>query len=200
MYIRSCNNIESHTVQDYGPKVNFKRQKVKLGSFDGLPPFSEWLVRRMQRDVEELRDFTSVELCNLDYSPERGSAIDPHMDDGWIWGERLVTLNMLSHTYLTFSPAPLHTPPSCSHNNSTPQTSLQIHVPLPQRSLVIVQGSSRYHWQHSIRREHIHSRRLATTLRELTADFKPGGSFYDSAGREILRTASNFQGTPVNFR
>ena len=92
-------------MQDYGPKVNFKRQKVKLGSFNGLPPFSEGLVKRMQQsdEMEELRGFTPVELCNLDYSPERGAAIDPHMDDNWIWGERLVTLNLLSSTYLTFS-------------------------------------------------------------------------------------------------
>ena len=82
--------------------MNFKRQKVKLGSFNGLPAFSEALVTRMESEVEELRGFRPAELCNLDYSPARGSAIDPHMDDDWIWGERLVTLNLLSPTYLTF--------------------------------------------------------------------------------------------------
>ena len=98
--------------------MNFKRQKVKLGSFNGLPPFSERLVKQIQSEVEEVRGFTPVELCNLDYSPERGSAIDPHTDDDWIWGERLVTLNLLSPTYLTFSnsssvkrlPSDSHTP------------------------------------------------------------------------------------------
>jgi alkylated DNA repair protein alkB family protein 4 len=104
-------------LQDYGPKVNFKRQKVKLGSFNGLPPFSAGLVKRMQQqsEMEELRGFTPVELCNLDYSPERGSAIDPHMDDEWIWGERLVTLNLLSPTYLTFSNNSIECSPSDSH-------------------------------------------------------------------------------------
>ena len=102
-------------LQDYGPKVNFKRQKVKLGSFNGLPPFSERLVKRMQSELEELRGFTPVELCNLDYSPERGSAIDPHMDDDWIWGERLITLNLLSPTYLTFSNNSTKCSPSGSH-------------------------------------------------------------------------------------
>lgn len=33
-----------------------------------------------------LEDFRPVEQCNLDYSPERGSAIDPHLDDAWLWG------------------------------------------------------------------------------------------------------------------
>ena len=102
-------------LQDYGPKVNFKRQKVKLGSFNGLPPFSEGLVKRMQSEVAELRGFTPVELCNLDYSPERGSAIDPHVDDNWIWGERLVTLNLLSPTYLTFSNNSIQLLPPDSH-------------------------------------------------------------------------------------
>ena len=184
-------------MQDYGPKVNFKRRKVKLGSFNGLPSFSERLVREMHKQVRELRGFTPVELCNLDYSPERGSAIDPHTDDDWIWGERLVTLNLLSHTYLTFSPISITPSPSTSRVR---HSLLRVSTPLPRRSLVIVQGSSRYQWQHSIHREHICSRRLATTLRELTDDFMPGGKHYDNIGREVLETAANFQGTPVNFR
>ena len=186
--------------------MNFKRQKVKIGSFNGLPPFSKWIVKRMQDSVERLKDFTPVELCNLDYSPERGSAIDPHMDDDWLWGERLVTLNLLSHTYLTFSPSlsvrPRQAQTSSSHHTSSTDQPLLlcVCVPLPQRSLVIVQGSSRYHWQHAIHREHICSRRLATTVRELTVDFMPGGKFFDDVGRDILETASRFDGTPINFR
>lgn len=176
--------------------MNFKRQKVKLGLFNGLPPFSEWLIRRMQNETEELKDFTPVELCNLDYSPDRGSAIDPHMDDVWMWGERLVTLNLLSHTFLTFSSSNESSPSNTQCRAST----LQICVPLPQRSLVIVQGPSRYQWQHSICRDHICSRRLATTLRELTVDFMPGGKFYDDVGKDILEAATSFCGSPVNFR
>uniref|UniRef100_K7F0I8 Alpha-ketoglutarate-dependent dioxygenase AlkB-like domain-containing protein n=1 Tax=Pelodiscus sinensis TaxID=13735 RepID=K7F0I8_PELSI len=50
-----------------------------------------------------LEDFFPVEQCNLDYLPERGSAIDPHFDDWWLWGERLVSLNLLSKTVLSMS-------------------------------------------------------------------------------------------------
>ena len=39
-----------------------------------------------------------MELCNLWYDPQRGAAIDPHKDDAWLWGERLVTLNLLTDT------------------------------------------------------------------------------------------------------
>ncbi|XP_054716525.1 alpha-ketoglutarate-dependent dioxygenase alkB homolog 4-like isoform X2 [Uloborus diversus] len=90
--------------QDFGPKVNFKKKKGKVGDFRGFPYFSRLIVDRMQL-LPELVDFQPIELCNLEYSPERGSAIDPHIDDSWIWGERLVTVNLVSNTVLTLTPA-----------------------------------------------------------------------------------------------
>ncbi|CAL1292417.1 unnamed protein product [Larinioides sclopetarius] len=92
--------------QDFGPKVNFKKKKAKIGDFKGLPYFTKNIVERLQQ-CKDLSDFKPVELCHLDYSPDRGSAIDPHLDDFWIWGERLVTINLASSTVLTLSPANL---------------------------------------------------------------------------------------------
>ncbi|KAM4760594.1 alpha-ketoglutarate-dependent dioxygenase alkB homolog 4 isoform 1-T1 [Cyanocitta cristata] len=88
--------------QDYGPKVNFKKQRLKAGSFTGLPGFSRKIVAQMKA-CAVLSGFLPVEQCNLDYRPERGSAIDPHFDDWWLWGERLVSLNLLSKTVLSMS-------------------------------------------------------------------------------------------------
>uniref|UniRef100_A0A8C3MLJ1 Uncharacterized protein n=1 Tax=Geospiza parvula TaxID=87175 RepID=A0A8C3MLJ1_GEOPR len=88
--------------QDYGPKVNFKKQRLKAGSFTGLPSFSRKIVAQMKA-CAVLSGFLPVEQCNLDYRPERGSAIDPHFDDWWLWGERLVSLNLLSKTVLSMS-------------------------------------------------------------------------------------------------
>ncbi|XP_006007861.2 alpha-ketoglutarate-dependent dioxygenase alkB homolog 4 isoform X3 [Latimeria chalumnae] len=88
--------------QDYGPKVNFKKQKLKAGGFSGLPSFSRMIVDRM-RQHKFLEGFKPVEQCNLDYSPMRGSAINPHFDDSWLWGERLISLNLLSDTILSMS-------------------------------------------------------------------------------------------------
>ena len=68
---------------------------MRLGDFQGLPAISKALVERMVREPV-LAGFQPVEQCNLDYHPERGSSIDPHLDDSWLWGERLVTINMLS--------------------------------------------------------------------------------------------------------
>lgn len=173
--------------------MNFKRQKVKLGSFNGLPPFSRALVARMVETVSCLRNFSPVELCNLDYHPERGSAIDPHRDDSWLWGERLVTLNLLSHTTLTFSTSPPNPTPA-----SPPPVTMEIHVPLPRRSLVVVEGPARHHWLHCIKRRHIVARRLAITLRELSSEFLPGGREED-VGRRLRDVASTFDGKPTNF-
>ena len=33
-----------------------------------------------------------------------GACINPHIDDCWIWGERIVQLNLMSDTYLTLVP------------------------------------------------------------------------------------------------
>ena len=46
--------------QDYGPKVNFKKQKVKTEVFTGLPNFSKFVYDRML-SVPNLTDFQPVE-------------------------------------------------------------------------------------------------------------------------------------------
>lgn len=152
-----------------------------MGNFTGLPNYSAFLYERI-RTTEGLTDFVPVELCNLEYVPERGSAIDPHFDDFWLWGERLVTVNLLSDTVLTMS---------------REEQQVEVAVPLPRRSLIVVQGPARYHWKHAILRHSVRARRLATTLRELTPLFLQGG---DSAkiGREIIDAALTFNGKITN--
>lgn len=168
-------------VQDYGPKVNFKKRKVKLGMFTGLPDYSKHLVESMVA-MPILDHFMPVEQCNLDYDTSRGSAIVAHSDDEWLWGERLVTINLLSSTFLTFS---------------LREHSVAVHVPLPQRSLVVVSGPARHQWLHSISREHIKGRRVAITFRELGEDFLPGGED-EATGQQLIKLATTFTGLPVN--
>ncbi|KAF2359069.1 Oxoglutarate/iron-dependent dioxygenase, partial [Trinorchestia longiramus] len=88
--------------QNYGPKCNFKKRKVKLDNFTGYPQFTKFLQDRFQ-EVELLRDFHTVEQCSLDYTPSRGSSIDPHIDDCWIWGERIPTVSLMSDSVLTLT-------------------------------------------------------------------------------------------------
>lgn len=92
--------------QDFGPKVNFKKQRVKADAFHGFPSYMPIVMNSFAAfSGDSMRGFEPVELCNLKYSPERGSCIDPHFDDFWLWGERLVTLNLRGATVLTFSRA-----------------------------------------------------------------------------------------------
>ncbi|KAF7244407.1 hypothetical protein EYD10_09391 [Varanus komodoensis] len=208
--------------QDYGPKVNFKKRKLKVGTFAGLPCFSQEIVARM-RNYSVLEGFFPVEQCNLDYGPERGSSIDPHWDDWWVWGERLVSLNLLSSTVLSMScdlddsfqlfPAFLQQdkqmyssrPPDVSQDHQTvdptstgsvPFKEVTVAIHLPRRSLVVLYGAARYKWKHAIYRNHIKSRRICITFRELSAEFSPGGE-QEELGKELLGMAQTFQGIPV---
>ncbi|KYK68389.1 hypothetical protein TGPRC2_246140 [Toxoplasma gondii TgCatPRC2] len=52
--------------------------------------------------AELLANFQPVELCLLEYVPDRGSHIEEHFDDFWLWGPRLVTFNLASSTILSF--------------------------------------------------------------------------------------------------
>ncbi|XP_046554091.1 alpha-ketoglutarate-dependent dioxygenase alkB homolog 4-like [Haliotis rubra] len=167
--------------QDYGPKVNFKKKKVKTGVFTGLPDFSQFLYERM-KTVPHLEDFIPVELCNLEYVPERGSAIDPHFDDFWLWGERLVTLNLVSDTTLCFT--------------RDDMLGVEVHVPLLQRSLTVVFGPARAEWKHAIHRHDIKQKRIAMTFRELSDEFRGQGKLV-STGQKLIDVALTFTGTAV---
>ncbi|NXU89653.1 ALKB4 dioxygenase, partial [Xiphorhynchus elegans] len=209
--------------QDYGPKVNFKKQRLKAGGFTGLPSFSRKIVAQMKA-CSVLRGFLPVEQCNLDYTPERGSAIDPHFDDWWLWGERLVTLNLLSNTVLSMScdsedaiqlfptsskgelspPGSFTQTSACGNSGEesvlsprlVPSKEVIVAVHLPRRALVVLQGEARYRWKHGIHRKHIEHRRVCVTFRELSAEFSAGGR-HEELGKELLEIALSFQGRPV---
>lgn len=175
------NSKFSLILQDYGPKVNFKRKKLKVADFTGLPEYSKDIYERM-RKMDILSDFKPVELCNLEYSSERGSSIEPHFDDFWLWGERLVTLNLLSDSVLCFT------------NENQP--GIEVHVPMFRRSLLIVYGPARHLWKHAIHRSDILSKRLAITFRELSDEFKDGGPRGDE-GNQLLDIALTFTGQAI---
>ncbi|KAM9333309.1 alpha-ketoglutarate-dependent dioxygenase alkB homolog 4 isoform 2-T2 [Pholidichthys leucotaenia] len=174
--------------QDFGPKVNFKKKKVRVGDFSGLPAVSQKLILRMQQEPN-LADFKPVEQCNLDYHPERGSAIDPHLDDSWLWGERLVTVNMLSSTTLTLSL-------ERGLRELGLEGEIHVAVHLPRRCLVVLYGEARHRWKHAIHRKDVNERRVCSTYRELSAEFLPGGQQAE-VGSQLLSIALSFQGTPT---
>lgn len=149
---------EGRSKQDYGPKISFIRRKVSVGTFGGFPHFAINLFNRMQRNHPEVMDdFVPVEFCILEYKPERGSYIRPHFDDKWAWGDRLVTVNLLSETTLRLT-REFNIPP------------YEIAIRMPARSLLVIQGEARYDWQHSINKYDIKSRRIAMTWREFSEE------------------------------
>jgi len=91
---------------DYGPGVNFKRQKVKLGPFIGLPAASRPVVKLFaadQRCAGALAGFVPIECGVIEYDPALGAQIERHRDDRWLWGERIATLSLAAATTMSFS-------------------------------------------------------------------------------------------------
>ena len=89
--------------QNFGPRANFKKRKAKVGQFAGFPTDTKFIQDRF-KSVPILECYKTVEQCSIEYRPETGAAIEPHIDDCWIWGERIVQLNLLSDTVLTINP------------------------------------------------------------------------------------------------
>lgn len=158
---------EGRAKQDYGPKVSFLKRKATVGNFGGFPDFAVNLMNRMQlRHSTMLGDFLPVEFCILEYTRERGSYIRPHYDDKWIWGDRLVTVNLLSETALRLT-REFNIPP------------YEILIRMPARSLIVIQGEARYNWHHSISRYDIKSRRIAMTWREFSEEVMQDHEYKD---------------------
>ena len=157
--------------QDYGPRANYKKQKLKLDKFFGLPAYSSFLRRRLH-EISELQDFIPVEQCNLQYHPDQGSSIDFHFDDFWLWGERLIIINLLSDSAMLFN-----------------YQDHYVKVPLPRRSLIVMRGDGRDKWKHAIVREDIVDRRISVTFRELSQLFLNGER--RDEGQEIIEIAAN---------
>ena len=162
--------------------MNFKKKKVKMAVFTGLPALSKIIIDRMHHH-SSLTDFIPVELCHLEYIPERGSAIDPHFDDFWLWGERLVTLNLASETMHTMT------------IDSMP--GVEVDIVLPRRTLIIASGPARNDWKHGIKRMNIHCRRIAMTFRELAPEFLEGGKNV-ALGKEMMEIAQTFKGVAIS--
>lgn len=48
-----------------------------------------------------------------------------------------------------------------------------IRIPMPNRSLIVLYGPSRYQWEHCVLREDIHQRRVCVAYREFTIPYLP---------------------------
>ncbi len=96
-------SVSGRRKQNFGPRANFKGRKAKCGNFCGFPICTEFIQSRFD-SVPRLEGYRTVEQCSIEYTPATGASIEPHIDDCWIWGERIVQLNLLSDAVLTFFP------------------------------------------------------------------------------------------------
>lgn len=94
-----------------------------MGMFQGFPAFTKFVQTKFENEPL-LRDFRSVEQCSLEYDSSKGASIDPHVDDCWVWGERVVTVNCLGNSVLTLSRYVVNITPAAIQQNDKAVTFL----------------------------------------------------------------------------
>eukprot|EP00439_Symbiodinium_sp_Y106_P082592 s1139_g22.t1 len=140
--------------QDFGPKANFKKQQVKVPeTWKGFPAWSHQLLSNLLCRSETLQSFEAVECLSLWYDADRGANHALHVDDLWLWGDRILGVSMQSASVFTFY---------------DPVNQVVVRVPLPRRSAYLISGRVRVDWQHGLLAEDISGPRVAITFRELT--------------------------------
>lgn len=186
--------------QNFGPRCNFKRRRLSVAGFAGFPWFGRWLQHDLIGRVPALADFTTIEQCSLEYRAETGACISPHVDDCWVWGERVVSINMLSDSVLTLIP---YTGTADRYNLSCAGSAysgrfsgddaaaVAVRIPMPRRSVLVLSGEARYDWLHCVLRDDIADRRVCVALREFTRQFQTGGE-QQALGADVMRVAQRF--------
>ncbi|KAF5225037.1 hypothetical protein ECC02_001971 [Trypanosoma cruzi] len=142
--------------QDFGPRANFKKRKLNTSGIRGMPKQLESVMEKVKSFVRDItsKEYHIVEVSALEYTSENSSSIDPHIDDTWVWGNRVGGLNLLEDTVMTFV-----------NNEGT-----AVDVFLPRGAFFLLSNGSRYDWLHGIRLENIKHRRISFTFREFSND------------------------------
>lgn len=181
--------------------------KINGNSFTGFPKFSEFAQKKLNQ-VPALSDFQTIEQCAIEYRPETGACIDPHIDDCWVWGERVISISLISDSVLTMTKYVggitkynlkyhydnnyTYNPFNTENSNTTSNSYPIVRLPMPARSLLVLSGPSRYEWEHSILRSDIQDRRICMAYREFTREYLPNGSLYLTTGQNVIDKAHNF--------
>lgn len=140
----------------------------------------EQIIGENERLRKKLDQFRVVEICNLEYRSDRGSHIQPHLDDKYYWG-KIVTLNLASSTKLILT----------NERSDGLLNDIEIVINLNRGSLIVLDDEARYEWLHEIRSEHVEERRLAITYRELSKDHLPGNHLFNEKIDQLLTLATN---------
>eukprot|EP00933_Yihiella_yeosuensis_P047271 TRINITY_DN43023_c0_g1_i1.p1 TRINITY_DN43023_c0_g1~~TRINITY_DN43023_c0_g1_i1.p1 ORF type:complete len:308 (-),score=66.86 TRINITY_DN43023_c0_g1_i1:15-917(-) len=144
--------------KDFGPRANFKKRAVKVPTdWKGFPPLIRQTLDKIVSSCDVLEGFHAAESLALKYDHDRGANHALHIDDLWLWGERIIGVSLQSESVFTFY----------DQNNQ-----IAVRIPLPRRSAYIISGRARFDWQHGLLSEDIVGPRIAITYRELTQELE----------------------------
>jgi alkylated DNA repair dioxygenase AlkB len=149
-------------VQHYGYRYDYTARQVTANLYLGaLPEWLQSLAMRLHR--EGVFATPPDQVIVNEYQP--GQGIAPHVDCITCFGDTIASLSLGSGCLMDFT-----------HSNTAQKTSLF----LPSRSLLMLQGDARYHWQHGIakRKSDVvdgvkvqRRRRISLTFRSVTLHF-----------------------------
>jgi alkylated DNA repair dioxygenase AlkB len=143
-------------VQHYGYRYNYKSRRIDLSMKVGNLP--DWLNNLAQRLYAEgyFKEMPDQVIIN-EYEP--GQGISPHIDCEPCFEDTVVSLSLASGITMDF----IHT----TNNEKIP-------VYLMPRSIVVLQGESRYKWQHSIpaRKSDTNENKIIKRTRRVSLTFR----------------------------
>lgn len=144
--------------QHFGIRANFKRRRLNDDGFAGLPPFAHFLEARVRERAGRpmWRAFEATDVFVLRYDASNQANLDFHVDDGFVYGDPIAGISLESASVLRFV--------SCSSEEAR---CVQVAVPLPRRSAILLSGAARTVWQHGVAAGDIDVRRTSITLRTL---------------------------------
>ena len=172
--------------QHFGPRMNFRKQRMNARGFEGLPEWAHELERRVRARAraevapaglaDALDAYVTTDAFVLRYEEARASNLDLHVDDTHAYGELILDLSLESDGWLTF----LDADPQCGVDR--PFECVRARV--PARSMALLFGPARYDWCHGIRALDIEGRRTSITLRTLGSSLRS-----TEEGRDVMARA-----------
>ncbi len=154
--------------QDFGPKVNFKKRTAKPGGFSGFPAYSSrTVIPRLQSAFPVLTPWWPHEQVALEYRPSEGANMALHIDDTWVWGDRIAGVCLQAEAWMLFCPP---------DDGETPPVAVE--VLMPRRAGYVLSGTVRNRWLHGIQLGRVGSAReqkenvarVSLTYRELAPE------------------------------
>lgn len=170
------NSQSGRKKQDFGVKINYKKKKIKSEFKDIIFPSYKKIIEEKTNSIlleinkfykgdKELGDklgnfnnFIIHEIGNLLYSKHLGAHIEPHIDDVWIWGDRIIGFNLLGSAEMTFS--------YLKEIQTDKKIKYEINIPIKPNQLYIMCGNARNKWFHEVKANSILSDRIVITCRE----------------------------------